>query len=893
MAAGQQAGLQHRDSSRLETKVAACSHIWVLCGIVLLGAGLRFWHLAGLPPGLFYDEAVNGVDARMVLSGAGLPLYFVANNGREPLFIYLQTLSVALLGYRPVALRLVSAIIGTLTIPAVYFCARGILLRPERSQAETAEAADRPFGDLAAEWLPLIAAGGIAVSYWSLSLSRLGLRAVMLPLTSALALGYFWRAWNGKRYRLYAWAGFWFGLGLYTYTAARILLLAPFAFVLCEGVVALGRRRTEAQERLGAVWRHRLIGLAVAGTACLLVAIPMAVAAWQDPQSVLGRTDQVSLLAAPPQGEAPAPPIERLARNALLVARQFYDRGDMNPHHNLPGRPVNDLLLAVLFTAGCLACLWRIRRPRARLLLIWLVVMLLPTLLSAEAPHSLRGSGALPPLALLYAAGAGAITRWLPGSRVRLYALPALLGLLIFFSGWSTARDYFIRWAALPQLGDAFSLRYELAAEEAARQLAGGSPGGAAASATGRSLLIPYDLLMQPQIDFALGPAEIGTTLPVTAPTGAAFLLPNRFDAQQPMFLLWAGPNGPQATLLAALSSTDVAALRAEAESQQASRVVQAANQREGWPSLLTGRLPDGVTLSARPIAVPLDIAFANGLRLSGYEVQPPLDTTPGQASAARLTTFWRCNSGADPRRLHEADVFLHVTQNGAVWQTSNHPLPAAYLPAWRRPCSMLIDTRLVPIPAGMPAGKVYFETGLYRPLDGDDRVPITNPQGQVLPDQVEIGAFMWGSQPPAVDLDGFQTIGARLGGRLELVAWRTAAPQPGRLRVELVWRCLDRTGTNYTAFLHLIDAAGRIVAQDDKPPGGPTNPTALWAPGEMVSSTFDLPLPADWQPAGQRLRVGLYLAPTGQQVPVTELQAGGMATNGGSFLLLPLEGTH
>ena len=47
-----------------------------LAGIVLLGAGLRLWHLSTLPPGLFYDEAVNGVDTRMVLSGAGLPLYF-------------------------------------------------------------------------------------------------------------------------------------------------------------------------------------------------------------------------------------------------------------------------------------------------------------------------------------------------------------------------------------------------------------------------------------------------------------------------------------------------------------------------------------------------------------------------------------------------------------------------------------------------------------------------------------------------------------------------------------------------------------------------------------------------------------------------------------------------
>ena len=63
----------------------------------------------------------------MVLSGKGLPLYFAANNGREPLFIYLQTLAVAILGASPYALRLVSALIGILTVPAVYFCTMAFL----------------------------------------------------------------------------------------------------------------------------------------------------------------------------------------------------------------------------------------------------------------------------------------------------------------------------------------------------------------------------------------------------------------------------------------------------------------------------------------------------------------------------------------------------------------------------------------------------------------------------------------------------------------------------------------------------------------------------------------------------------------------------------------------
>jgi len=74
--------------------------------------------LGSLPPGLYRDEAYNGLDALAILDGH-TPLYFEANNGREPLFIYLLALPLALLGITPLALRLTSAIVGTLTIPAI------------------------------------------------------------------------------------------------------------------------------------------------------------------------------------------------------------------------------------------------------------------------------------------------------------------------------------------------------------------------------------------------------------------------------------------------------------------------------------------------------------------------------------------------------------------------------------------------------------------------------------------------------------------------------------------------------------------------------------------------------------------------------------------------------
>ncbi len=86
--------------------------------MTVIAAALRLVALDRWPPGLYHDEAFNGLDALRVLQG-DTPIFFTANNGREPLFIYLQALSVALFGRSPGALRLVSAIVGTLTIPTL------------------------------------------------------------------------------------------------------------------------------------------------------------------------------------------------------------------------------------------------------------------------------------------------------------------------------------------------------------------------------------------------------------------------------------------------------------------------------------------------------------------------------------------------------------------------------------------------------------------------------------------------------------------------------------------------------------------------------------------------------------------------------------------------------
>jgi hypothetical protein len=867
-------------------RMARFQPAWVMAGIVVLAALLRLWRLDLLPPGLFFDEAYNGFDARQILQGGPIPLFFAGNNGREPLFIYLQTVSVAVLGATPYALRVVAALTGIVTVPVVYFCAV-TLLTPRPATSEQRRAAG---------WLALVAALGLAVSYWHLSLSRLGFRANLLIPISALAIAFFWRAWTGRRRRDYAWSGVWLGLAMYTYIAARLLPFIILAFVLIELLASLWRERSR-RDGLWVQWRPRLAGLLVLAGVALAVALPLAWTLLANPALVSARTGQVSVWSG-----ASGQWLPDLLANLLLTARAFYDQGDQNLRHNLPGRPVNDLLLAVLFTLGWLSALLTVvSNPRSRLLLLWFVIMLAPTVFSTEAPQYLRSAGALPPLTIFYALGAESIAYlWRRAARRPAASPPApeaivaasavVLLLVLAWSGTRTTVDYFQRWANLPGLGAAFDVDKQLAAAAAAELL--GDPAQAG------MLLMSSEIYLQPQMGFALGPVAAGNAPSAMAASasGIPLLQEDSFDPRASLMLVTRQDGRPISTWLQPLPAQDRAAATASA-------VLRWPTHQPGWPQVTQVILPANTPLALRQIRYPLDAAFANGLRLVGYDVEP--DVLASGQDEARLTLFWQEDgTGAARQNAQEGewrsdfDVFAHLNIGGAVAATANGQLRGQAL-AERLHAGqpMIEDVRRLAAPAGASPGKAHFEVGLYRYRPGDDpganeRLAVVDPTGQAVATQIDLGAVWLDSAPEPVELTDLTPLGVQFDQRIGL-AGAQASLDPAdaqRLLVDLGWLALDRSTTGYTAFVHLLDPAGQIAAQYDAPPGGLDNPTNLWAPGEAVRATFPLALPVGLDSAGLQLRIGLYEPVSGRQLPITAGAAPPVDTSSGLYLLVPLQ---
>ena len=406
-----------------------------------LAAALRFTGLGQWPPGLYRDEAYNGLDALGVWRGQHA-LFFPANNGREPLYIYLVALSIALLGPTTLALRLPAAVAGTLTTLPAWLLGRAW------------------FGRV----VGLLAAFLWAITLWPVHLGRIGLRAGLLAPALALAFWLGTRAYRERRGGLWAtglWlaAGLVYGLSFYTYLAARLtpLLLVLFAVYL----IATGRRAR--------LWDGGRV-LWFAGGAALVVA-PLVVTLLAGP-GLVGRAGQVSLLNPAVNG---GEPLRALLGNAGRALGLYLWRGDAILRHNAllsydavlkadnpAGRPLFDLFMAGPFLLGLGWCLWHWRRrPAAAFLLLWQLVMLIPTILAEDAPHFLRAAGILPGAVFFPAIGLGLLWQW---ARLPVLARRGIVVALLAGSLALTVRDY-TRYAHQPDV----AYLWESAAAELAR----------------------------------------------------------------------------------------------------------------------------------------------------------------------------------------------------------------------------------------------------------------------------------------------------------------------------------------------------------------------------------------------------------------------------------------
>ncbi len=702
-----------------------------------LAAFLRFWQLDRIPPGFHYDEAYEALEAWRVLTRPGYhPIFFPGNFGVEPAFIYLTGLAFRFFGASPAVMRGVAALVGTLTVPALYALARELVRADDRMP----------------EALPLLAAAALAILRWHVFFSRVGIEPVLVPFVLTLMLWAFWRA--RRTDGLGAWLAFGAlaGLGAYTYPAGR--LLPAIALVLGlwtlwqrsgvrgqrsevrgQGSGARGQRsgvRGQGSEgggaeepRLRASAPPRSLApallrssapLLLAGAVAVIVVAPLAVNWLQHPDQLLLRSSQI---AVGPAGAAAGTPLSNLAATLGM----FNVRGDPDPRNNPPGMPALDWLMSIPFLIGLGLALWRWRRPAFGSLLLVGAVMVAPTVFSEYAPHFRRALGAAPVVALLCGLGLAAILgRRAGGPATRPEEVPARLRDTGLAPEAIAADMDRLRWVGRVIIVAAILLGSALYTVAAYFDRWGNSP----------EIYYAYDQ----------GLWEIGQYVLSLPPDEAVYLTPRPATDMTLAFAWRAGRpvrhfDGRHA-FIAAPAGRPATYIVIEHEDFRGGALLQ-----QIYPGAVetrvfrdrTGRVyarafrVDAAAAPARRPRFPAQGSWP-GIDLIGYDLDRA-EYRPGDIVYLQL--WWR----ATDTPTADWTVFTHLLgparpDGSTVWAGRDaRPGDGSALTVAWAPGDLILDEYQLQLPADMPAGDYAIEVGLYDPAAGGARAITTDPAGQ------------------------------------------------------------------------------------------------------------------------------------------------------------------
>jgi hypothetical protein len=109
------------------------------------------------------------------------------------------------------------------------------------------------------------------------------------------------------------------------------------------------------------------------------------------------------------------------------------------------------------------------------------------------------------------------------------------------------------------------------------------------------------------------------------------------------------------------------------------------------------------------------------------------------------------------------------------------------------------------------------------------------------------------------------QRVQADFGHIINLTGY-TLSPTADGLHVTLFWEAKDLTRTDYSVFVHLVDADEQIAGQADAQPLEGQYPTSIWSLGETVVDQHNLSAPS----GEYQVYVGLYQWETLARLPVT-----------------------
>lgn len=760
---------------------------------VLIAFWLRTNNLDQFPPGITMDEAQNVVDAFHISQVWRSPFYEDPHRP-EPIYRTIGTLSSYFFGQWIWAQRYTTALFGTLTVAALFWVMRQCV--PDISRHH--------------RWVVgLAAAGSLAVSIGHITLTRSTYRAAIQPLFMVLFAGFLLRGLRTEKRRDFVLAALALGAVVYTYFAG---LIVPFSVGFVAFSLLLFQRSS---------WRRWLPNLILLTVIVTLLVFPILYFFSTDSERILWQIQT--------QGDDP---LDNAFERLEGTWQQFMVIGDETPMYNTESAPLVPRTFDLLFIVGLLALIIRGRQPSSALVFGFLVLTTIPMIGANEIPHNLRSIGLYATYPLVIGLGTSLILTIL-ASRARSMVL--ITGLLLVMIGadsvyayrtyhnyWSQSYLWSIFGRDIPH-GEWF---FRTDRRDFAQWLAyQDSPLLVPIIELNRATTLAWLMQYYPHV-------ETSSEENATIPPDTRLVIPWSLGLRG----LIRGDR--QYALLEDDTITLLPPLTAETHQSLVSDIDDSPTifRDEGTISFLghVKPIPDDMSLIFEKMTRTTELIYDDGIRFSGWS--GPQTVTPGQNAEyvlylKALKPLW-----------HRYDFYVELHTQDYDRKIWDHDGELTWLyPSlvWESGQTVTQLFRL-PIPSDLPPGayrlvvgtKLSFFAAKVRPVTLKDGTPYGNP--------VTV-AWIKVPQPetPTVP-EGAVNFDATVADSIALRSAYASILENGQVQLTLLWEALvDRPDFDATVFVHILDADGTLIAQQDQRPWGGQYPTQIWDGKELVQTDY------------------------------------------------------
>ena len=266
---------------------------------------------------------------------------------------------------------------------------------------------------------------------------------------------------------------------------------------------------------------------------------------------------------------------------------------------------------------------------------------------------------------------------------------------------------------------------------------------------------------------------------------------------------------------------------------------------------------PEISAASVQNVTHRVDINYDDKIKLLGFDLSPS-PVQPG--GAVQLDLYWQSLATMD--RDYSIGIHLLDPSLRVIGARDSYPGHGLFPTSIWHVGEIIRDDYWVPVAAEAPAPSVaQIQIALYDRADQTDLTAF-DPRGQSITPFV--GRFKIASaisSPAKAENPTNYTF----GNEISLTGYDLRADTS--ISLTIYWARVKPVSVDYTVFVHVLDADGRIVAQKDQQPVGGANPTSLWGEGERVIDPYTLEAPR----TAAQIELGLYQADTGVRLSVVD----------------------